>query len=332
MPIPMPAIGARLRTPLRPVRFWRFTAGNAKAHRPGWMRVNHAWILPVLWPVLAIVAGGTALGLVVARRLPSGTVPAYVVRVPLTGAGELLALPPIEGPADPSRPLVVIDAGHGGHDPGASGPNGLKEKAVTLALVQATRDALVKDGRVRVALTRDDDHFLILGERALLARRLGADLFLSIHADAVEQGDPSGATVYTLSDQASDEVAARLASRENQADLVNGMSLDGQSQAVSSILVDLSRSDTARLSQQFSSLVLREGEGAIAFHGDPQRHAGFAVLKSLDMPSALFEAGYVSSADDARRLSDPAWRARFGQRLARAIEIFLARKSTGLAR
>ena len=287
--------------------------------------------------MLAIVAGGTALGVEVARRLPSGLVPAYVVRVPLTGGGEQLALPPIEGPADPSRPLVVIDAGHGGHDPGASGPNssgfgGLKEKAVTLALVQATRDALLKDGRVRVALTRDDDHFLILGERALLARRLGADLFLSIHADAVEEGDPSGATVYTLSDQASDEVAARLASRENQADLVNGMSLDGQSQAVSSILVDLSRSDTARLSQQFSSLVLREGQGAIAFHVDPQRHAGFAVLKSLDMPSALLEAGYVSSAADAERLSDPAWRARFGQRLARAIEIFLARKSAGLAR
>jgi N-acetylmuramoyl-L-alanine amidase len=292
------------------------------------MRVNHTSI----WSLLAIAASATALGFVVAQRLPRGLVPAYVVRVPLTGAGEQIALPPIEGPADPSRPLVVIDAGHGGHDPGASGPNGLKEKAVTLALVLATRDALLKHGRVRVALTRDDDHFLVLGERALLARRLGADVFLSIHADAVEQGDPSGATVYTLSDQASDEVAARLASRENRADLVNGMSLDGQSQAVSSILVDLSRSDTARKSQVLSSLIFREGKGAIAFHVDPQRHAGFAVLKSLDMPSALFEAGYVSSADDARRLSDPAWRELFGERLARAIEIFLATKTAGLAR
>ena len=302
------------------------------------MRVNHA----LIWPLLALVGGGTALGLVVARRLPASAVPAYVVRVPLTGAGQQLALPPIEGPADPSRPLVVIDAGHGGHDPGASGPgasgpNGLQEKSVTLALVQATRDALVKHGRVRVALTRDDDHFLVLGERALLARRLGADVFLSIHADAVEQGDPSGATIYTLSDQASDEVVARLASRENRADLVNGMSLDGQSQAVSSILVDLSRSDTARQSQALSSLIFREGQsrerpGSITFHANPQRHAGFAVLKSLDMPSVLFEAGYVSSVDDAKRLSDPAWRAGFGDRLARAIEIFLATKTVGLAR
>ncbi|MBC7491161.1 MAG: N-acetylmuramoyl-L-alanine amidase [Novosphingobium sp.] len=301
------------------------------------MRVNSTAIWSWVWPLLALGVSGAALGLVVVQRLPAGLVPAYVVRVPLTGAGEQLALPPIEGPADPSRPLVVIDAGHGGHDPGASGPNGLKEKVVTLALVQATRDALLKHGRVRVALTRDDDHFLVLGERALLARRLGADVFLSIHADAVEQGDPSGATVYTLSDQASDEVAARLASRENRADLVNGMPLDGQSQAISSILVDLSRSDTARQSQVLSSLIFREGQshdgpGAIAFHVDPQRHAGFAVLKSLDMPSALFEAGYVSSADDAKRLSDPAWRARFGERLARAIEIFLATKTAGLAR
>ena len=301
------------------------------------MRVNSTAIWSWVWPLLALGVSGAALGLVVVQRLPAGLVPAYVVRVPLTGAGEQLALPPIEGPADPSRPMVVIDAGHGGHDPGASGPNGLKEKVVTLALVQATRDALLKHGRVRVALTRDDDHFLVLGERALLARRLGADVFLSIHADAVEQGDPSGATVYTLSDQASDEVAARLASRENRADLVNGMPLDGQSQAISSILVDLSRSDTARQSQVLSSLIYREGQshdgpGAIAFHVDPQRHAGFAVLKSLDMPSALFEAGYVSSADDAKRLSDPAWRARFGERLARAIEIFLATKTAGLAR
>lgn len=301
------------------------------------MRVNSTAIWSLVWPLLALGVSGAALGFVVVQRLPAGLVPAYVVRVPLTGAGEQLALPPIEGPADPSRPLVVIDAGHGGHDPGASGPNGLKEKVVTLALVQATRDALLKHGRVRVALTRDDDHFLVLGERALLARRLGADVFLSIHADAVEQGDPSGATVYTLSDQASDEVAARLASRENRADLVNGMPLDGQSQAISSILVDLSRSDTARQSQVLSSLIYREGQshdgpGAIAFHVDPQRHAGFAVLKSLDMPSALFEAGYVSSADDAKRLSDPAWRARFGERLARAIEIFLATKTAGLAR
>ena len=301
------------------------------------MRVNSTAIWSWVWPLLALGVSGAALGFVVVQRLPAGLVPAYVVRVPLTGAGEQLALPPIEGPADPSRPLVVIDAGHGGHDPGASGPNGLKEKVVTLALVQATRDALLKHGRVRVALTRDDDHFLVLGERALLARRLGADVFLSIHADAVEQGDPSGATVYTLSDQASDEVAARLASRENRADLVNGMPLDGQSQTISSILVDLSRSDTARQSQVLSSLIFREGQshdgpGAIAFHVDPQRHAGFAVLKSLDMPSALFEAGYVSSADDAKRLSDPAWRARFGERLARAIEIFLATKTAGLAR
>lgn len=283
------------------------------------------------WPFLLPLASAVAFGSVVIAKVPTAGLPAYVVRVPLANATEQLPLPPIEGPADPSRPLVVIDAGHGGHDPGASGPDGLLEKTVTLALAQATRDALVRDGRVRVALTRDSDRFLVLGERAVLARRLGADLFLSIHADAVEEGEPSGATIYTLSNEASDEVAARLATRENRADLVNGMSLDGQSQAVSSILVDLSRSETARASQRFSSLILREGQGAIAFHPDPQRHAGFAVLKSLDVPSALFEAGYVSSENDAVHLRDKAWRARFGERVARAVEIFLARKAAGLS-
>lgn len=254
--------------------------------------------------------------------------PASVIRVPLAAAGLPVALPQVVGGA-PDRPLVVIDAGHGGHDPGASGPGTLREKAVTLALAQALRDALVADHRVRVALTRDDDIFLALGERPLIARRLGADMFISIHADAAEGGNPSGATVYTLSDTASDEVAARLAARENRADLINGMPLDGQSEAVASILVDLSRTDTTRASQEFSNLVLREGKGAISFHPDPQRRAAFAVLKSLDVPSTLVEAGYVSSPEDAARLSDPAWRQRFAGTLARAIEIFLARRTAG---
>lgn len=286
--------------------------------------------LPRILALILLATGMVAFTGVVIAHVPSSAVPAYVLRVPLARAGDQLPLPNIEGPADASRPLVVIDAGHGGHDPGASGPGGLLEKKVTLALARAIRDALVNDGRVRVALTRDDDRFLVLGERALLARRLGADLFVSIHADAVEKGEPSGATIYTLSNQASDEVAARLATRENRADLVNGMSLDGQSQAVSSILVDLSRSETARTSQKFSALILREGQGAIAFHPDPQRHAGFAVLKSLDVPSALLEAGYVTSDSDAGHLRDPAWRQRFGEHVARAIEIFLARKGAGL--
>lgn len=254
-------------------------------------------------------------------------VPDYVIRVPLPDPGGEIGLPPIEGPADASRPLVVIDAGHGGHDPGASGAGKLREKNVTLALALALRDALLKDGRVRVALTRSDDRFLVLEERSGIARRLGADLFVSIHADAAPSTEASGATVYTLSTRASDAVAAALASRENRADTINGVSLEEKTNAVSTILVDLSRRETARESQDFSDLVLREAKDTFGFHNDPQRQAAFVVLKSLDLPSALVEAGYISNPEDARRLTDPAWRQRFAAGLASAIEIFLARRT-----
>lgn len=253
-------------------------------------------------------------------------VPSYVIRVPLPDPGGQIGLPPIEGPADASRPLVVIDAGHGGHDPGASGAGSLREKNVTLALALALRDALVKDGRVRVALTRSDDRFLVLDERSGIARRLGADLFVSIHADAAPSNEASGATIYTLSDRASDAVAAGLANRENRVDTINGVSLDQTNDAVSTILVDLSRRETARESQAFSDLVLRQAQASMGFHTNPQRQAAFVVLKSLDLPSALVEAGYISNPSDAARLTNPAWRRSFAAGLASAIEIFLARR------
>lgn len=249
--------------------------------------------------------------------------PDYVIHVALPPAGGAAGLPVIEGPPDASRPLVVIDAGHGGHDPGASG-SGRREKDLTLALAMAVRDELIRDGRVRVAMTRRDDRFLVLEERAGIARRLGADLFISIHADAADNPQASGATIYTLSDTASDKQAQQLAARENRADVVNGVALGGKSDNVSSILVDLSRREMAANSIRFADLFLREGAGRMAFHATPQRQAAFVVLKSLDMPSALIEAGYISNAADADALADGDWRAGFAQSLANAIEIFLA--------
>lgn len=253
-----------------------------------------------------------------------GGVPGYVVRVVLPDGARAVDLPPVLGPADASRPLVVIDAGHGGHDPGASGEGSLREKQLTLALALALRDALLAQGHVRVALTRSDDRFLALDERSGIARRLHADLFLSIHADSAPSADAGGATVYTLSDRGSDAVADALAQRENRADTVNGVSLTGQSGAVSSILVDLSRRAMRNRSIRLADLILREGQGAIRFHIDPRREAAFVVLKSLDLPSVLMEAGYVSNAADARAMTDKAWRNHFAQSVARAIAIFLA--------
>ncbi|MBU6208098.1 MAG: N-acetylmuramoyl-L-alanine amidase, partial [Alphaproteobacteria bacterium] len=161
----------------------------------------------------------------------------------LTPAGAPLPRPHIYGPA--GRPLVVIDPGHGGQDPGAINPvTGQREKDVTLATAKKIRDVLLASGRVRVALTREDDHFIILRERSAIARNLGANLFISIHADSEPGSDAHGATVYTLSETASDKEAQALAARENKADIVHGVNLNGESADVTSILLDLAQRET----------------------------------------------------------------------------------------
>lgn len=251
----------------------------------------------------------------------------YVVRVDLPPAEGVVGLPPVEGPQDASRPLVVIDAGHGGRDPGA-GTGELKEKAITLALAQALRDELLKGGGIRVALTRDDDRYLLLSERSSIARRLGADLFISIHADSVDDNAAaSGGTIYTLSEKGSNETAEKIAARENAADIVNGIRLSGQSEAVNAILVELSQRETLSKSDEFARLLLREGEGQIPFRDRSEQSAAFVVLKSPDLPSVLFESGYISNPAEAARLSSNEGRKAFAEVTARAIRAFFARQS-----
>ncbi len=270
-------------------------------------------------PVVAAAALWVSFSIGLATVLPQ-----HVIRLEMPGSTGRIDLPRVQGPPDASRPLVVIDAGHGGHDPGASGQGGEREKDTTLMLARSVRDALLAQGRVRVAMTRDTDRFLVLEERADIARRLGADLFISVHADAAQVATARGATVYTLSDKASDAVAEALATRENSADKVNGVKLAGQGAVVSSILVDLARRDMRGRSQRFGELVVREGGDIVRFHEQPRREAAFIVLKSLDLPSALIEAGYISNIDDASAMRDPAWQKAFSGAVARAIEIFLA--------
>lgn len=268
----------------------------------------------------------TAIAILVAINFAApAPPPGTILRIDLPASTGEIGLPRIDGPADASRPLVVIDAGHGGHDPGASGQRGEQEKRITLALALALRDALLEGGRVRVALTRDGDRFLALEERSGIARRLKADLFVSVHADAAESPEATGATVYTLSDRGSDALADAVATRENRADRVNGVALGGKSDTVTAILVNLSQREMRERSRRFAELVLREGQGAVRFHKDPEREAAFVVLKSLDLPSALIEAGYISSPEDARALGDPAWRKGFADAVAAAMEIYLAR-------
>ncbi|BAI95601.1 MULTISPECIES: N-acetylmuramoyl-L-alanine amidase family protein [Sphingobium] len=249
------------------------------------------------------------------------------ITVPIPPVARGVSLPPVEGPRDASRPLVVIDAGHGGHDPGAvNRDNGEREKDVTLAIAWAIRDQLLRSGRVRVALTRNDDRFLVLQERHGIARQLNADLFISIHADSADNDKARGATVYTLSETASDREAARLAARENGADVLNGVNLGSQSSDVSSILIDLTQRETMNVSVAFARLLQREAAPYVPFRGTAHRFASLMVLKAPDTPSVLFEAGYLSNAADAAFLASREGRANIARGVARAIEVHFARR------
>ena len=249
----------------------------------------------------------------------------YAARIELPEAAPGYILPTVTG--DRALPLVVIDAGHGGHDPGASG-QGLVEKALVLDLALALRDRLELEGDVRVALTRSDDRYLLHAERFEIARRLDAALFISIHADSAgDASDVAGASIYTLSNEASSEAAARFAERENASDRVNGVELGGRSDAVSNILVELSQRRTQEQSTEISRLILREGrEVGLAFHPRPQRSAALKVLRAPDVPSVLFESGFITNADEAARLSSAEGRRRFADAMARAIRIYFARQ------
>lgn len=256
----------------------------------------------------------------------------YVLRFPLVGARAPFDLPEIVGPDDPARPLVVIDAGHGGRDPGAIGadPAGrpVQEKDITLAIALALRDELLRMGGIRVALTRADDRILPLADRPEVARLLEAELFISIHADSAgERDDVSGASIYTLSNAASSEAAARFAARENAADRLNGIAIEGQSEAVSAILVELSQQRTQEEAAAFARLLLREGEARLAFHPQPRRSAALAVLRAPDVPSVLFESGFVTNRADRARLTTPEGRTQYASVMARAIQVYLARRS-----
>ena len=284
----------------------------------------------ILLALLAPVAVFAAM--IAADRMfgPPGLGRDYVVTVDLPQSGGEIGLPKIEGPLDASRPLVVIDAGHGGHDPGA-GATSLKEKALTLALATALRDRLLKDGGVRVALTRADDRYLFLEERSGIARRLRADLFISIHADSTEAEDSSasGATVYTLSERGTSDTAERMAARENRSDSINGVPLKGASDAVSAILVDLSQRETQSNSDEFARMILREGAARLPFRERSIQSAAFVVLKSPDVPSVLFESGYISNPKDSARLASATGRDALAEVTARAIRVYFARRSGG---
>ena len=236
---------------------------------------------------------------------------------------EAMAAPAARPPsrAAPRRPVIVLDAGHGGSDPGTVGIGGVHEKDVTLAVVREMRRVLEASGRYVVRLTRDGDELIRLRDRIARARAAGADVFVSVHADSIGSSETRGASVYTLSDTASDAEAAALAQRENRADIIAGVDLSHESKDVASILIDLAQRETMNSSARFAQMLVEElGKDVRLLPNNPHRFAGFAVLKAPDTPALLLELGYLSNREDAALLRSPEHRRRLAQALLRAID------------
>lgn len=234
--------------------------------------------------------------------------------------------PPVLGP--PGRPIVVVDPGHGGRDPGASSPYARRgEKDITLDLARTIRDELLASRRVRVALTRNDDRYLAHRERYEMARRLGAELFISVHADAAPANDGAhGATIYTLSEVASDRQAALLAAQENQSEVIAGVGLEGQAADVNRILIDLAQRESMDASADFARLLRREASQFFPFRPEYHRFASLLVLKAPDIPSILFESGYLTNPRDAAYIQSPEGQKQIATGMRRAIEAHFARR------
>jgi len=263
-------------------------------------------------------AAAAIMFVLVGRGSDAAAQSSLTVNLPPAASDRIYASPIAKG-----RPIVVIDAGHGGRDPGATSVSGqVHEKDLTLVLSQALRDELVKRGRVRVAMTRDDDRYLTLDDRAAVARRLNAAMFVSIHIDSAANPLARGASVYSLSDVASDAEAATLAARENG-------SVDGgqNSGAVDTMLADLAMRSQMSASADLASRLVGKAAGRVELRPNPHRFAAFHVLRRADAPAVLFEAGYLSNADDELLLREPTTRAKMVLALAQAIEADVAAHS-----
>jgi N-acetylmuramoyl-L-alanine amidase len=251
-------------------------------------------------------------------------------------AADEKALPPPAAPApqanssDP-RPLVVLDPGHGGIDNGTKATGGELEKDIVLDFATRLRQRIEKSGKYRVLMTRSDDTFIPLADRVKIARGAGAALFVSIHADWLshKEGDAQGATVYTLSETATDPAAARLAEEENRADVIAGVDLKSEPDDVAGILIDLAQRETKTFSVQFAHKLISELKDVTRLHKEPVKSAGFRVLRSPDVPSVLVELGYVSNKQDLQSLMSDAWRDHTADSMAKAIDGYFSTHLAG---
>lgn len=289
------------------------------AFQPGWSRLVADLTGPMLPQDISMVhdaATGQArlrLSLVPAARNAFATASGVPVDAlwPQT--------PPMRGPSRDGRFRVVLDPGHGGIDPGAERA-GLTEKALMLDMALAVRAALTRAADVDVVLTRESDVFVSLADRVAIAHQAGGDVLVSLHADALSAGEATGATVYLLSEEASDSASAYLAARHDRADVIAGVDLTGSDDEVTGILLDLARQETAPRSDALAQALLHSmTQAGGPMNSRPLRHAGFSVLKSADIPSVLIEVGFLSSPRDLENLRSAEWRATMAQAIARGL-------------
>ena len=228
------------------------------------------------------------------------------------------------------KKVIVLDPGHGGHDPGNLGGvkvNGISEKNVTISAARNIKKILEGSGRYKVIMTRDRDIFLKLRERSLVAHRNNADLFISIHADAFSNPSVRGATIYTLTEKASDREAALLAARENKSDVIAGIDIGDEDDIVQNILIDLVKQETMNLSNRFAGELSAELKKAVRVRKRSLRSAGFAVLKGIDVPSVLIEMGYLTNRLDAKLLMQKETHEKIGRAILKSADKYFAKNS-----
>lgn len=296
---------------------------RAGLFRPGWSRLVAELPGPMVVDSAGMQTDGAATVEVVLRTASAEEYAARAAAPEPPG----WALPE---PADLPQPVaqgegpmvVVLDPGHGGIDPGAE-RDGVNEAGLMLGFARELKELLLRDGGFEVVMTREEDTFVPLEARISIARAAGAHVFLSLHADALAEGEAVGATVYTLSDEASDAAAATLAERHDRADLLAGVDLTEQDDMVARVLMDIARTETEpRIARLVGALETTIKGAGLKMHRHPHQRAGFSVLKSPDIPSVLLELGFMSSERDLARLRDPAWRAQMAVALRDALKLW----------
>ncbi len=299
-------------------------------YRPGWSRMVVDLAGPMLVQSAGMVTDVTEGAATVQLRMVPAAVAEFSARsgAPQSTLWEVphMAKVPVplrrqtgEGPL-----VVVLDAGHGGIDPGAEA-GAQTEAQLMLTFARGLKEVLTRAGDFKVVMTRDEDVFVPLETRVSIARAAGADVFISLHADALGVGNAAGATVYTLSDTASDAASAKLAERHDRNDLLAGIDLAGQDDVIADVLMDLARMETApRADQLADQLVIGLGNAVGGMHKRPRQEAGFSVLKAPDIPSVLIELGFLSSATDLKNLTSPKWRANAAEGIRAALAVWAA--------